>query len=228
MCLLNLCRTFFSFSRLTLLTKIVLHILTSLSIQYHTALIHYLNPLAHCGYFSESSQDELRRMIVFHARSGIELVEHSRRLYSARFAMPLMAFCTIHLCDTLLRYSKDEPPASKVAYFCLSILQEARAGFAICGPLQELFCRTVKEFGVPLPDNIDELMGAGARYGMDDILDAYTRLSYTPPYNQIVRYLHPSIADQWPDEWRKMISARPSRTESSSGKYLQISSLLNS
>lgn len=168
-------------------------------------------------------------MIVFHARSGIEILEHSRRLYSSRYQMPLMSFCTLHLGDALVRHSPKEPPAPQVVHFCLGIMQQTRTGFAICGPLQELFRRTAVECGVDLPDSIDSIMGPVAHYTVDDILDACTRLSYTQPFDQILRHIYECIAEDWQSEWRRIIIAPGGapRRQSSSGKYLQINSLLN-
>ena len=167
-------------------------------------------------------------MIIHHARSGMDILDHARRLYSSRYHMPLLTFCTLHLGDALVRHSPKEPPASLVVEVCLKTIQETRAGFAICGPLQELFRRTATECGVALPDYIDDLMGP-SKYTVDQILDACTRLSYTQPFDQVLRHILPTVADNWSDEWRRIIIApsRAPRRQSSSGKYLQIGSLLN-
>lgn len=167
-------------------------------------------------------------MIVHHAQSGMEILHHSRRLYSSRYHMPLMTFCTIHLGDALVRHSPREPPATTVVEYCLSTIKETRAGFAICGPLQELFRRTAVECGVELPDNIEDLMGP-FQYAIDDILDACSRLTYSQPFDQILRHIFSTIADDWSQEWRRIIIAPRSgpRRQSSSGMYLQINSLLN-
>ena len=167
-------------------------------------------------------------MIIHHARCGIDILDHSRRLYSSRYHMPLMTFCTLHLGDALVRHSPQEPPASIVVEFCLSTIEETRAGFALCGPLQELFRRTAIECGVDLPDNIDALMGP-IQYAVDQILDACTRLAYTQPLDQVLRRILKTIADEWSFEWRRLIIAPGGvpRRQSSSGRYLQINSLLN-
>lgn len=172
--------------------------------------------------------DELRRMIVHHAQSGMEILDHSRLLYSSRYHMPLLTFCTLHLGDALIRHSPREPPASTVVQYCLSTIKETRAGFAICGPLQELFRRTAVECGVELPKNMDDLMGP-FQYAVDQILDACSRLAYTQPLDQALHHILSTIADDWSYEWRRIIIASrgaPGR-QSSSGRYLQIGSLLN-
>ena len=199
-----------------------------LSIQFHTALVQHFTPLVHCNHFTGTDLNELRRIIIHHAWSGMQILDHSRRLYSSRYHMPLVTFCILHLGDALVRHSPKEPPGSVVVEMCLSIMKETRTGFAICGPLQELFRRTAIECGLVLPKNIDSLMGH-SRYEVDQILDACTRLSYTQPLNQVLCHLASTIADDWSDEWRRIIitPGGASRRPSWSGRYLQIDSLLN-
>ena len=191
-------------------------------------MVQHFNPLLHCGLFSHDDHVELVRIVVFHARSSIELLAHARRLYSARFSIPLMSFCLVHVCDALVRFSPKDPPASDTVEFCLEVLQQTSAGFALCGPLQSLFCQTAEECGVPLSDEMRALMGSFDHYVMDDILDACTRLSYTQPLDQILLRVDPEIAKDWPQEWHRQVVATQARRDSnSSGRYMQIGNLLN-
>jgi len=170
-------------------------------------------------------------MIVFHSRNGLEVLEHSRRLYSARYHLPLMGFCTLHLCDALIRYSPNQPPATDVVRFCLDTLRESRAGFSISAPLQELFRRTAVDLKIPLPDNYEELMDPEATYGIDDILDACGRLTYGQPTDQIIRHMDPDIGTTWPEEWRLVTSSTASHNRPQLGndsrRTMQINTLLN-
>ncbi|KAL8831026.1 MAG: hypothetical protein Q9170_005476 [Blastenia crenularia] len=205
-----------------------------LHVQYHVAVLQHLMPLLQSGYFEGDNQQELQRMTVKHAQQGIETIEHARRLYSARYLMPLLTFCIIHIGDTLVRYSPHEPPASDVVEFCLGLTQQASPGFSICGPLQELFRRTAYECGVDLPPNIEQITGPLGSYGMDDILDACTRLDYKQPVDQSVRHIAENIAEEWPSKWDEIIN-NPSRPDSlistrkmSAGEQqLRIDALLN-
>ena len=203
--------------------------LTICSVQYHTALVQHFSPLLHCGFFTDSDLAELRQIVVFHARSGVEPLEHSRRLYSSRFSLPLMSFCLIHLCDALVRYSPHVPPASQTARFCLDVLHQTRLGFTLCGPLQLLFHQTAQECGVQLPPEMSDTVDSFSHYIVDDILDACTRLSYTQPLDQILHHIDPDIAQDWSGEWEKQIKSRKGkvRRESSSGRYLQVANILN-
>lgn len=196
--------------------------LTLGSVQYHTALVQLFRPIIHGNLFAENDQAELRRIVVFHARSGVEPLGHAQRLYSARYFLPLVSFCLVHLCDALLSYSTQEPPAAETMAFCLQALQQNRAGFALCGPLQSLFIQRAKEYGVRTPKHLDKLVDTIDDYAVDDILDACTRLSYVEPFDQIMRYIDPAIAQEWNKEWEIQIIGRKGNRE-----HLQIGNLLN-
>ncbi|KAL8923039.1 MAG: hypothetical protein Q9208_004851 [Pyrenodesmia sp. 3 TL-2023] len=209
------------------------HILL-LHVQYHVAVVQHLTPLLQCGSFDGANLQELQRLVVKHAQNGVEILEHARRLYSARYLMPLISFCIIHLGDTLIRYSQHDPPASDVVEFCLGILQQASVGFPINGPLQELFRRTAVECGVKLPQRVEQMTGQLGNYGMDDILDACTRLDYKQPIDQSVRHVDDCVADDWSRKWDEIVNNpnRPvsppsTRKRSGSEKHLRIESLLN-
>lgn len=159
----------------------------------------------------------------------MEILEQSNRLYSSRYQLPLIAFCTLHLCDAFVRYSHDEPVASAVARFCLQAMQQNRAGFELCGPLQELFRRTAVELKVELPHDVQELMEPQLYFGINHVLDACTRLSYTPPIEQALRHIDPSVPQEWQFQWRNQIDSHAGRgrKQSQNERYLQIHSLLN-
>ena len=199
--------------------------------QYHTALVLLLLPLLHVDHFPGATRDELKRIILSSARAGLEILEQSRRLYSCRYQMPLMAFCSLHLGDVLIRYSPSEPYAPEVVKFCLETLQANRPGFAICGPLQELFRKTAVECRVQLPGNVRELMKPAQNYGIDEILNACARISYTQPTEQIVRNIDNAIADNWDENWREIIGqldATPAQQSSNdNGGVMHINWLLN-
>ncbi|KAI4088640.1 MAG: hypothetical protein LQ339_008688 [Xanthoria mediterranea] len=213
-----------------------------LHVQYCVAVVQHLTPLLQSGLFEGPNLQELRRLVIQHAQSGVELLEQYRRLYSTRYLMPLLSFCVVHLGDALIRYSPKEPPASETVEFCLLLLQQASVGFPICGPLQELFKRTADHCGAKMPANVDEISGALGSYGVDEILDACTRLDYKQPVDQSTRHIDDNIAVEWPSKWPEIMhspdrpeSPRSTRrtlstsTTSSSGneQHMRIASLLN-
>lgn len=171
----------------------------------------------------------LQHLVIDHARNGLNILEHSQRLYSSRYQLPLMGFCTVHLGDALIRNSPNAPLTTTVVGFCLKLLQQSRAGFEICGPLQELFRRTAVEFEVDLPDDIDELMEPKKEFDMDDILDAFARLTYAQPLDQILPKIDSSLVDEWDIHWDHFIDnpSENSDKPSTSDRYMQINSLLN-
>ena len=186
-------------------------------------------PLLYSNYFNEADSDELRRMIVYHARCGLETLEHSRRLYTTRYQMPLLSFCVLHLGDIVVRQSPEDPPASEVVVFCLEMLSRTQAGFAVCGPLSYLFRRTAAEQKIPLPSDMDERFGLQDQYSLDDILDACTRLAYAIPLDQTFRHIDRSIASEWSAEWDRQVvkAGKGSHRPSMSERYMQIGALLN-
>ncbi|KAL9607656.1 MAG: hypothetical protein Q9167_007452 [Letrouitia subvulpina] len=197
---------------------------------FHTAVIQHINPMLECGHFTGENLERLREIVVYHAQGAIETLEHYRQLYSTRYLMPLMAFCIVHVGDALVRHSPNQPPAADVVEFCLRLLDEAGVGFPICGPLQELFRRTAVECNVPMPKTVDHT----GRYGMDDILDACTRLDYKQPLDQSVRHVDSRVAQDWPEVWEAVVNSpeRPealasSRRYSKGDSVLPIDSLLN-
>jgi len=119
-----------------------------------------------------------------------------------------VAFCLLHLSDAIISYSPQDPPARETVKFCLQTLQEARAGFGLCGPLQLLFRQRAEEYGVRIPEQLGELTESFSYYAMDDILDACTRLTYAEPLDQIMHYIDPAIAKDWSVEWEKQIIGR--------------------
>ncbi|KAL8710635.1 MAG: hypothetical protein Q9220_004859 [cf. Caloplaca sp. 1 TL-2023] len=205
-----------------------------LHVQYHVAVVQHLTPLLQNEAMLGPWQLGIRQLIVDHARKGVRMLDRSRQLYSTRYMMPVICFSILHIGDTLIRYSPQDPLALEVVEFCLSTLQEASSGFPLCGPLQELFRRTAMECGTELPANIERIMGGLGHYGVDDILDACTRLDYKQPFDQSVRHVDDNIAEDWPDKWQQIIE-NPARPEPrrqtskrlSSEKQIPIDSLLN-
>ena len=141
--------------------------------------------------------------------------------------MPLIAFCIVHLADALLKYNPGKLSSSSIISFCLEALDQNRAGFQVCGPLQQVFWLTAQNNGVELPENVDESFTSGDRYNVDDILDAFTRLTYAQPLDQISRYIDENIGNQWTQEWDKIIDQSRSGRQPNTERTMQITSLLN-
>ena len=181
-------------------------------------------PILLSGTFQDQNLHSLRGLVVSHSWKGLELLQLAQKIYTARFCLPLISFCTVYLGDALFVNSSHlhdgplEKGPSRVLRICLDLLQQTRAGFAVCGPLQKRLYDRAVEHGVPIPSDMGEVLGSFAHYDVDSILDAFTRLSYTLPIERILPQIHPAIAEEWPAAWRG------SQTE----RAVKIASLLNS
>lgn len=168
--------------------------------------------------------------MVSHARKGLWLLQLAQRIYTSRFTMPLVSFCTVYLGDALIvstPHMSHTPPewqASEVTRICLDLLQTTRKAFPICGPLQKLLHQRALDHGITMPAGMEEIMGSFSHYGVDDILDACTRLSYAPPLERILPAIHPAIADEWSAAFRR---SAPDRCERPALGRVEISDLLN-
>ena len=201
--------------------------LTTYSIQYNVSIIQLLAPLAACGYFHEEEDRHIRNTLTNHARTGLNLVAHGNRLYSSRYGMPVVAFCMLHMGDALIQYSSDESLGQNVLTFCLDVLQQNGAGFPVCGPLQQLFRQNAEARGIAPHPDVEAKLGPNDRYGVDDILDACTRLEYSQPVDQIKRYIDRNIGLDWTDEWNRQMDQQKPVKQSTTDHAMQITSLLN-
>ena len=142
--------------------------------------------------------------------------------------MPLTAFCIIHLSDAFMKFPSGTGSTSDIVAFCLKVLGQNQKGFPVYGPLVQVFWTSAQEYGVELPDGMEYGgLNSGDRYGVDEILDACTRLSYAQPVDQINRYIDNAIGDQWHEEWTEQITQSRLRRQSTTEKTMQITSLLN-
>ena len=184
--------------------------------------------------------DHLKALTVEYAWQGLEIQRKYRRLFTCRYQPSLQNFSLLHFGDALFRFALSEVDGKEIVEFCLDALKESadgRGGFAVCGPLQEMFRRCAVECGVPMPDNLDDLLSK-EQFGPDKLLDACTRLSYTQPIDQIVSNIDEEFAKTFAAEWRKFVegpgdeesvSSEATRlSEKSAGeRYMKIGSLLN-
>ncbi|MCJ1353190.1 MAG: hypothetical protein MMC33_003175 [Icmadophila ericetorum] len=207
--------------------SIVAFRLIACSIQYRTAFVQLIIPLLESDLFSPSDADQLRGMLVSYAREGLEMAKRSCQLYSSRYHMPLETFCIIHLTQAMLDYAVLDATVTQLSVDCLNVLQRTQDGFSLCGPLQQLFRQALADHEISVPSGIEHRLGSANRYGVDDILDACTRLSYTQPTDQILPFLQSTIATSWAQEWQIQID-QAGRGPSVSGRSaMPISSLIN-
>lgn len=190
------------------------------SIQYHSANVQLLNPVAQSGIFGGAQLQEICSEIVQHARRGLEVAQRSCEMHTARFHMPLLSLCCILLADAIMVY--DPQNGAQALRIAMGALQEARIGFPVCDPLQELFRKRAVRHDAKVPPELVNTMQSEVRFSMDDILDACMRLSYVQPLPQITCHFDPAMASQRAD-----FEATQSPTSVSSTGKMQIGAVLN-
>lgn len=180
-------------------------------------------PIAQSGFFQDADLKIFCDLIASHAWKGLELLRVAQSIYTSRFSLPLISFCTVFLGDAILVQSSKltedsaSTPSSEAIKTCLELLQQTRSGFALCGPLQRLLLDRATEHNVSLPEDTKGILGSVGHYDVDDFLDACTSLSFRQPLDRLFSRIDPRIAKDWPAAWRK------SQVERS----VKIASLLN-
>ena len=203
------------------------------SIQYHVAILQLFQPLLHLDKHYKASHDYLQGLVLKHAKTSMALLKQYRDAYSLRYLSPILLFCIVHTCDALVRYDDKGGSAIGIARFCLESLEEAKVGYPVAGPLQKMFRLALDEYSISLPDELERLCGPAAKYGPEELLDACTRPSYQQPIMQMLPNLHPSLAQDFMDDWQKLCEERPQQNqpvespEPTRQHSMQIDSLLN-
>ena len=96
-----------------------------------------------------------------------------------------------------------------------------------------MFKRTAIECQIPLPDDLDDLMGPNPYYTTQNLLDATTRLTYRQPLERVMANIDSSISKDLDREWSDFDIETPveatrarSNTNTSTRK-IRIDELLN-
>ncbi|KAI9678246.1 MAG: hypothetical protein M1817_006191 [Caeruleum heppii] len=202
-----------------------------LQIHYHTAVVNLFRPLVGIDHVPAGSDMDPEAIAHKHAEEGLRFFVRYRQLFGDRYQTQAQLMCLMHLADFIVRFG---PPnqAPEAARLCLTSLKEARVGFAVCGPLRAMFCRTLVDCGVLLPPSMADLMISVSDYCLDELMEACTRLSYTQPIEHIRRRIVPTIEEDWYREWQRGLAASSSTTSLSSrapndDKLMRIQSILN-
>lgn len=172
---------------------------------YHVALCQLFQPLLNYHQFSRTTLEHVRSITIQAAQDGVKVLRAHRQLFSGRYQTPLQAFCTIHLCDTVIRCRQSDTDAQEAVEFCLQTLHDALPGFVFVGPLQAMFCQTVLDQHLLLPKEVNKLMGGRTQYGPEELLDACERVTYMQPVELLLERLDPLIADSFEREWQNFI-----------------------
>ena len=184
-------------------------------------MVQLLNPLAQSTLFRGPNLQKIQDSIAFHAQRGLHQVEEVQKLYTARFFMPALSFCVVHLADAVMVYRPGR--GSDALCVALKALQNNRSGFDVCGTLQFLLWQRAQSLNITAPAEIEWIIRDLPQYGLEEVLDACTRPMYTQPMSKIKASLDPGIAK----EWAISDATRALRRSASPADKMQIDSLLN-
>jgi hypothetical protein len=180
------------------------HFANMRSIHFSVAICQLFAPVL--SALEPASRDAIRDLTIQNAKDGLDLYYRYRALYTNRYQPPLLAFCLVHLADTIVRYS--DPQQDGVVKFCLETLSEASGGFQYILPLQAMFCETVRERGLPLPppSQLLKFMNGRSRFSLsrEEKLDCCERLTYAQPVDLLRERLDPKLAEEFELEWRRL------------------------
>ena len=205
------------------------------SIQYHTAITQLLQPLLHINTRYQESHEQLVCLVVSHAEIGVELLIRYKSMYTNFYLSPLQLFCLVHLCDVVVRYDGHGNTTPRTIAFCLTSLEEAKVGYPVAGPLQKMFRLSLTDYGIPVADELERMIGESARLGPEELVDAFIRPTYRQPLAQMTPHMEPELGPDFMKEWQHLAEGRPTEYppgeephfRSERGKRVAIDSLLN-
>ena len=85
--------------------------------------------------------------------------------------------------------------------FCFTYLQNAKVGYPIAGALQDMFRSSLKEYNIPIPDDLEHMIGPSDHFTQEELKDACTQASYKAFIPQIEPERVLQIAKDFAAEW---------------------------
>lgn len=171
------------------------------------------HPILELKELPDATRAHLDKITTQSALEGVKLLERYRSLYTHRYQNPLLAFCVVHICETLLRAGAAVPYGQQQAVqFALAATHESLGGFAYVGPVQFMFCRMAADEGVELPDNVEQLMGGRTAYGPEELLDACERVTHTQPCALLRGRVDRNLVLDFEREWKQFIETHGAGT----------------
>ena len=193
--------------------------------------------MLHLDQFYQESYEHLQSLVIRNSRRGLDLLVQYSRLYSNCYLSPVQLFCLVHLCDAVVRYdATDEASRTSCIQFCLSSLQQAKAGYSLAGPLQKMFRTALSDYKIPVTDEMEHLMGTSTHLGPEELLEACTRPSYRQPIVQILPNLVQTLGQDFMDGFQQhfgyspegqSVEHKPSAVTRGKQKRVDIGTLLN-
>lgn len=204
------------------------------SIQYHTAIVQLLQPLLHLDSIHRDAFVQIQSLVVGHAHAGLHLLVQYQKSYSNFYLSPLQLLCLVQICDAVVRYDGLGDTTPQTIHFCMASLEDAKGGYPFAGPLQKMFRLSLTEYNLPVPNEVERLMGAAASLGPDELLNACTRSTYRQPITLILPNVESGVAQDFTTAWQGSTTQHGcgkggtrERSESGKGKRVEIGSMLN-
>lgn len=116
----------------------------------------------------------------------MDLLKLYRFNFSYQYQSPFQLFSIVHIYDTSIRFDRESQSNADTIRFCLEFLQEAKVGYSLAGPLQQMFCISMAEYQVLIPDDLTKAIHASSEYEPKHLLDACTWPTYKQPLKQII------------------------------------------
>ena len=180
------------------------------------------------------THDTLTEVITHHATQGLELLAQYQEVYAAFYQSPFQLIALVQLCDAYLRYNKSKENTASMVHFCFTYLQNAKVGYPIAGALQDMFRSSLKTYNIPVPDDLEQMIGPSDHFTQEQLMDACTRVSYKAFIPQIkpdrVLEIAKDFAAGWPllpAEVRAGVEKAGVRVGHSKARSMDIGGMLN-
>lgn len=143
-------------------------------------------------------------LVNHHARAGLRLLVQYRNIYSNFYLSPLQLLCIVELSDALIHYDATSESTPQTLHFCMAALEDAKGGYPVAGPLQKMFRVALADYNIPVPNEIEQIMGPAASLGPEDLLEACTRATYRQPISQILHNMDVNLGEEFIEGWHHL------------------------
>lgn len=89
-----------------------------------------------------------------------------------------------------------------------------------------MFCASLAEYNLQIPDELEPIVNALAPIGPEDFLDAVARHTYKQPIAQIMPNMEAGLAQNFMHEWLRLYQHQ-SEAPRAKGSQMNISSILD-
>lgn len=191
--------------------------------------------MLHLEQIERDSYAQLLGLVTEHATTGMQLLVQYQDTYSNSYLCPFQLMCLVQLCDTMVKYNGTIGTAAQTIQFCLTCLEDAKAGYPVARALEKMFRNSLAEYRISIPDDVEAMVTQSDHLGPEELLDACTRATYKQPISQLLPQVQANAGQEFVTRWQQLFShgrlsdgrSRASSAMRGSGKKVEIGSLLN-